>query len=106
MLITTFRKIAIEMLILHLLQEGEMYGYQLAQEMRKRSTNLLLISESLLYPTLYSLIDRKIISVREEIVGKRLRKYYKLEDAGNRYLKIITAEYISFNRGVKKIMQS
>lgn len=94
-----------EMLILYLLQKEDMYGYQLAQELRERSDNLFVMPEGSLYPTLYRLIEKGVISDRQEIVGKRLRKYYHLEESGNEYLKTIIEEYRLINTGIQNVMQ-
>ena len=44
-----------EMLILFLLEKEDMYGYQLAQELRLRSEGYFVMPEGSLYPTLYRL---------------------------------------------------
>lgn len=93
-----------EMLILFLLQQEDMYGYQLAQELREKSDERFVMPEGSLYPTLYRLIEKGVITDRQEIVGKRLRKYYHLEPKGNDYLKSIIEEYRSINTGIQNIM--
>lgn len=93
-----------EMLILFLLEREDMYGYQLAQELRERSEGYFVMPEGSLYPTLYRLIEKGVITDRQEIVGKRLRKYYHLGLAGKEYLKSIVAEYRSINLGIQKVL--
>ncbi|GHU83671.1 PadR family transcriptional regulator [Clostridia bacterium] len=93
-----------ELLILYLLEQEEMYGYQLAQELRERSNGLFVMPEGSLYPTLYRLIEKGVISDRQEIVGKRLRKYYRLEESGKEYLESIIEEYRAINTGIQNVM--
>lgn len=93
-----------EMLILFLLEREDMYGYQLAQELRERSEGYFVMPEGSLYPTLYRLIEKGVITDRQEIVGKRLRKYYHLEPSGKDYLKSIVDEYRSINLGIQKVL--
>lgn len=93
-----------EMLILFLLEKEDMYGYQLAQELRDRSEGYFVMPEGSLYPTLYRLIEKGVVSDRQEIVGKRLRKYYHLEEEGKEYLKSIVDEYRSINIGIQKVL--
>ncbi len=93
-----------EMLILFLLEREDMYGYQLAQELREQSEGYFVMPEGSLYPTLYRLIEKGVISDRQEIVGKRLRKYYHLEELGKEYLQTIVAEYRSINLGIQKVL--
>ncbi len=91
----------VELLILTILQDQDMYGYQLAQELTRRSKGLYTLQESSMYPTLYRLLEKGVISDRQEKVGKRrTRVYYHLEDTGKKYLKEIRREYCDICRGV------
>ena len=72
-----------ELLILHLLKQEDMYGYQLTQEFEKRSDGLFILKEGTMYPSLYRLIEKGMISDHKELIGKRrTRVYYHIEDAG------------------------
>lgn len=96
---------SVEILILTLLQDQDMYGYQLSQELASRSKGLYTLQESSMYPTLYRLVEKKLISDRQEKVGKRrVRVYYHLEEAGKIYLKAIRKEYCSICRGMLYIL--
>ena len=96
----------IELLILTLLQDQDMYGYQLSQELELRSNKRYTLQESSLYPTLYRLVDKKLISDYTEKVGRRrTRVYYHIEDAGLQYLEVIRKEYLSMCRGIFDILQ-
>lgn len=96
---------SVEILILTLLQDQDMYGYQLSQELASRSKGLYTLQESSMYPTLYRLVEKKLISDRQEKVGKRrVRVYYHLEEAGKFYLKAIRKEYCSICRGMLYIL--
>lgn len=91
----------IDILLLTLLQEEDMYGYQICQELIKRSQGLFTMSEGSLYPTLYRLLDKGYISDRTELVGRRrTRVYYHLEASGKAYLKDALAQYYSLTRGI------
>lgn len=95
----------IELLILTLLKVQDMYGYQLSQELASRSKGLYTLQESSMYPTLYRLVEKGMISDRQEKVGKRrVRVYYHLEEAGKVYLETIRKEYCSICRGVLYIL--
>lgn len=91
----------IEIMLLTLLKDEDMYGYQLCQELENRSKGLFCLPEGSLYPSLYRMVDRGYITDRKEIVGKRrTRVYYHIEIAGLEYLEEIKKEYISLNRGI------
>jgi PadR family transcriptional regulator PadR len=95
----------VELLILTILQDQDMYGYQLSQELANRSKGLYTLQESSMYPTLYRLVEKGVISDRQEKVGKRrIRVYYHLENAGIIYLETLRKEYCSICRGVLYIL--
>ena len=96
----------IEILLLALLEEEDMYGYQICQELKKKSQGLFVISEGSLYPTLYRLLDKGYISDRTELVGRRrTRVYYHLNGSGKRYMKDALAQYYSITRGALFILK-
>ena len=51
----TIKKAVIELMILKLLSEEDMYGYQITQELKKRSSGQFTILEGSMYPILYRL---------------------------------------------------
>lgn len=79
-------KKTIEVLILQALQEKDMYGYDIEQNINGQGNNSIDLPLSYLYPVLYSIEDRGLVTSRPEIVGKRLRKYYHLEELGREEL--------------------
>lgn len=96
-LLTGLKKATIEMILLKLLSESDMYGYQLTQEVKKRSSNLYTILEGSMYPILYRLCDNHYISDYEKKVGRRqVRVYYHLENSGKEYLEQLLLEYHHF----------
>lgn len=91
----------IEIMILTLLAKEDMYGYQLCQQLEEKSHGLFVLQEGSLYPPLYRMVDKGYISDRSELVGRRrTRVYYHIELIGKEYLKDITKEYLSLNRGI------
>lgn len=94
----------IEILILLLLRSEDMYGYQIVQEIARRSNNAIIIKEGSLYGPLYRLEKKKLITLRKEMVGKkRFRNYYHIEDSGIEYLDFALSKYYEFNEGTKLI---
>jgi len=95
----------IELSILTLLQKSDMYGYEISQQLFIQSGELYQIQESSLYPSLYRLVEKGLISDRTEKVGKRrVRVYYHLEPSGGEYLKELRREYLLHTSGVLKIL--
>lgn len=96
----------VELLLLTLLKEQDMYGYQLSQELAGRSGGLFTLQEGSLYPTLYRLVERGYITDEQKLVGRRrTRVYYHLEPAGAEYLREVRREYFSINRGVMNLLR-
>lgn len=97
----------IELLLLTLLNEQDMYGYQIMQELENRSGQLYTIKEGSLYPTLRRLLSKGLITDREERVGaRRIRVYYHLTDQGRSHLTEIEQEYISITQGIENVLLS
>ena len=54
------------MLVLALLKGREMYGYQIIEELEKRSSQVFRLQEGTLYPLLHSLERDKLVTAREQ----------------------------------------
>lgn len=94
-----------ELVLLSLLSEHDMYGYEMAQLLRERSQGKFILQETSMYPTLYRLQDGGYISAREELVGKRRKRtYYHLEPAGRLYFQQSLTEYLSVQEGIRSIL--
>ncbi len=101
---TELLKGSVRTLILSLLADGEMYGYQLIKEMQSRSVNEFHLSEGSLYPALHELEHQKHISSRwEKIDGKRPRKYYAITPKGKKILAGQLQEWNSFTAAANRI---
>ena len=95
----------LEMLILKMLSQEDMYGYQMINEMNIRGKGLIDIKEGSLYGPLYRLIGKNYISENKILVGKRrTRGYYHLEPLGAEYLNTIIDVYSKVIEGVNLIM--
>lgn len=96
-LTTGLKKTTIEMMLLKLLSESDMYGYQMTQELKKRSTGIYTLLEGSMYPILYRLSDQGYISFYEQkITPRQSRVYYHLEEKGIKYLKQLLTDYEQF----------
>lgn len=96
---------SVELLLLTLLKEEDMYGYQLSQELAKRSGGRYKLQESSMYPILYRMIDKGLIGDRRELVGKRrVRVYYHIEHEGLLYYQQVLQDYLSTVSGVLEIL--
>ena len=99
------KRSSIELLLLTLLQDEDMYGYQISQELERRSEGAYTLQESSMYPILYRMMDKGYISDKPVKVGKRrTRVYYHLEGLGAERLEQARKEYLTLSLGVLKIL--
>ena len=102
---SNFKKGSVEMLILTLLNDQSMYGYQISQEISGRSGNIINIPEGSLYPTLYKLLDEDFVADERRLVGKRMsRIYYSITDKGRERLQDLYRDYTLVHKGIKGIL--
>lgn len=95
----------LEMLILKILIQEDMYGYQMASIINEKSEDKINLKEGSLYGPLYRMIDKGYISERKVLVGKRrARVYYHIEPAGIDYLNTLIEVYTRMNDGVRLIL--
>ena len=82
-----------ELVILRLLAEREMYGYQLARSIRVLTKDALSLGEGVLYPALHALEARRLLRSRSARVDGRVRVYYTITLRGKRRLAKLTTEW-------------
>jgi PadR family transcriptional regulator PadR len=68
--------------VLHLLSTGEKYGYELIERLSKATDGVLEMGQSTLYPMLYNLEAKGLITSRLDESGARSRRYYSLTKEG------------------------
>ena len=75
------------MLLLKLLEQEDMYGYQMIETLRSRSEHAFDLKAGTLYPLLHALEQKGYITARDEpSAAGRPRRYYHLTDAGRKRL--------------------
>ena len=91
------RKGSTSLLVLALLSDEPMYGYQISQEMAQRSGGYFDMKEGLLYPLLHRMKrDGLLDSDWREATGARRRKYYAITAEGRKALQEQTDEWQLF----------
>jgi DNA-binding PadR family transcriptional regulator len=85
------------LLVLTILRNGELYGYEIAQRIRERSGGAFAPSEGSLYPALHSLEAEGALQAtwRDSDKGPR-RRYYKITPKGGALLAEHEQEWTSF----------
>ncbi len=93
------------MLVLKLLEAGDMYGYQMIEELSRRSNQVFQMQEGTLYPILHTLEKGKYLSsYQQQAPTGRMRKYYKLTRKGRQLLAEKQAEWEKFHQGVEDVL--
>lgn len=91
-------------LILHVLSLGPRHGYGIAKEIKHGTEGALKIAEGTLYPMLHDLEKRKLIEAFEETVNGRVRRCYRLTDAGQRELAHQVTEWQAYTQAVNLLL--
>jgi PadR family transcriptional regulator, regulatory protein PadR len=92
-------------IILKLLSERAMYGYEIIKVVNERTQNAFQWREGTLYPWLHRLEGDKLISSEwSESDAGRPRKYYRISRRGTALLSAKTAEWTGFTQAVNAIL--
>ncbi len=102
---SSFKMGTVEMLILYLLNQKDLYGYELSTLLKELSESDYILAEGSLYPILYRLLEKGYITDREKTVGKRrFRVYYHIEDSGKSRLSDLLEDYHHTCAGIDRIL--
>ena len=93
------------MLLLKLLEEKDMYGYEMIRELEKRSNQVFALKEGTLYPILHGLEEQEAIESYEQVAGSgRKRKYYHMTAKGKKLLDAKAREWNAYQEAVQTVM--
>ncbi|MBO5149360.1 MAG: helix-turn-helix transcriptional regulator [Anaerotignum sp.] len=93
-------------LILKLLDGQDMYGYQIIEDLARRSDNTFQLKAGTLYPLLHGLEKKGLLeSYEQNADSARIRKYYHLTNKGRKFLKEKTAEWKEYSSAVSKVLE-
>ena len=92
------------MLLLRLLEEKDMYGYEMIETLEKKSKNVFTLKAGTLYPLLHSLEEKNFLTCYENEVGGKVRKYYSITKEGKKYLKSKKTEWQEYQTAVLSVL--
>lgn len=93
-------------LILKLLEERDMYGYEMIETLALRSDHTFDFKAGTLYPILHTLEKQGLVSSYEQRTPQeRIRKYYHLTESGRERLQEKQLEWTRFVAAVEKILK-
>ncbi|NLL78329.1 MAG: helix-turn-helix transcriptional regulator [Clostridiales bacterium] len=92
------------LLLLKLLSEKDMYGYEMIDTLRNRSRNVFELKAGTLYPLLHNLEEKGLLtSYEKEVLGKT-RKYYSITKEGRKQLVKKESEWKEYTEGVANVL--
>lgn len=92
------------MIILKLLSEKDMYGYEMIDTLRQKSQNVFELKAGTLYPLLHGLEEKGLLTVYEQEFGGKTRKYYSLTKQGKKLLEKKTEEWKEYSVAVARVL--
>lgn len=93
-------------LLLCLLEQQPMYGYQIVKELEARSQGYFKFKEGTLYPALHRLEKSGLITGKWQMLPNgRQRRYYYITAKGHAKLALEKTQWQDFLKAVKLIMQ-
>ena len=93
-----------ELLILRLLTDREMYGYELVQAIEDSTGSAITLGEGVVYPILHSLEKRACLKSRSKPVNGRTRVYYTTTAAGRKRLSAMIGEWQRISAAVSCVV--
>lgn len=100
---TQLRKGLLELCIVNLLSNGELYGYDLVK--RLQQTHGLVITEGTIYPLLSRLKRAGLVETRlVESSSGPVRKYYGLSEDGKKAMALMRTYWLELIEGANSLM--
>lgn len=92
------------MLLLGLLQEKDMYGYEMMETLESRSNHIFELKAGTLYPLLHALEAKQFLTSYEREEGGKKRKYYSITKAGKGHLAQRKQEWQAYAKAVEDVL--
>ncbi len=94
-----------ELMVLRLLQDREMYGYEIVQAIQSQSSGALSFGEGVVYPVLHGLERDGALKSKRREVGGRSRVYYSLTSRGARRLSDLTDTWTATTQAIQTVLK-
>jgi PadR family transcriptional regulator PadR len=94
-----------ELLILRLLQQEEMYGYEIVQTIHSRTDDVIAVGEGVIYPVLHGLEREGALTSRRKRVNGRSRIYYSVTAKCSRRLSDLTQAWTDLAGAIRKMLK-
>ena len=97
---------SVALLVMKLLEDGDKYGYQMIEELKRRSDDTFHLKAGTLYPLLHGLEEKGFVTAyeREAAAGKP-RRYYRLTEEGSAALREKEESWNTYARAVGRVLK-
>ena len=89
---------------LKLLEEKDMYGYEMIDTLRGKSKNVFELKAGTLYPLLHGLEEKEFVKSYEQEAGGKTRKYYSITREGKKQLRAKEKEWKEYAGAVRNVL--
>ncbi len=93
-----------ELLLLRLLHQSEMYGYELVRSIRVATGEAITLGEGVIYPVLHGLERNGALKSKRRAVGGRTRVYYSLTAKGRKRLARLQQDWRRIQGGISNAL--
>ena len=94
-----------EILVLRLLADREMYGYELVQTIEAATGEAIKLGEGVVYPLLHVLEESGCLRAKRKPVNGRTRVYYSVTAAGKKRLASVIGDWTRITRAVSQVLE-
>ncbi len=104
---TDFPAGSLVMLVLRVLQAGDLHGYAIAQRIRTLSADVLQVEEGSLYPALQKMLVKGWVSAEWGVseTGRRVR-FYRLTASGRKQLRDQVAQHDLISDAIQAVLRT
>lgn len=95
-----------ELILLRLLDEREMYGYELVRSIREATGDAISLGEGVIYPVLHGLERNGSLTSKRKPVGGRTRVYYAVTPKGRERLASLQDDWHRIRTGIATVLES
>ena len=97
---------SMSLLVLKLLEDGDLYGYQMIAELRRRSEDAFRLKAGTLYPLLHGLEEKGLVTAYEQAAESgKTRRYYRLTKQGRSALREKESAWNAYARAVGRVLK-
>jgi len=93
-----------ELLLMRLLAQRDMYGYELVRSIRLVTGDSISLGEGVIYPVLHGLERGGALKATRKAVDGRTRVYYRLTAAGKKRLDRLQGEWQRIQSGINSAL--